>query len=108
MAPDYIRTCVALLERTGAWNVGGRFLTLPRGSSPMVAAIATVTSNWFGVGGSACRIRDTEDPADSAGYGAYPREIFARIGYFDERLVRNQDNEFNSRIRRQVPHLHAT
>jgi hypothetical protein len=31
--------------------------------------------------------------------GAWPREVFDRIGFFDEELVRNQDDELNYRLR---------
>jgi GT2 family glycosyltransferase len=32
--------------------------------------------------------------------GCWPREVFDRIGFFDEELVRNQDDEFNLRLTR--------
>ena len=32
---------------------------------------------------------------DTVYLGAYQREVFNRIGNFDEELVRNQDDEFN-------------
>ena len=35
MPPGYIRQCVELLERTGAWCAGGVCVTRPRGDSPM-------------------------------------------------------------------------
>ena len=31
-------------------------------------------------------------------FGCFHRDIFERIGYFDEELIRNQDDEFNGRI----------
>ncbi len=53
----------------------------------------------FGVGNAHFRIgarkpRDT----DTVPFGCYRRSLFARIGMFDEELVRNQDDEFNHRI----------
>lgn len=100
MPPDYIRLCVELLESTGAWNVGGGCRTLPGEKSPTGEAIAIVTTHPFGVGNSRFRIGGEEGPADTAVFGAYPREVFERIGLFDERLVRSQDYEFNARIRK--------
>ncbi len=35
---------------------------------------------------------------DTLAFGAYRREVFDRIGTFDEELVRNQDDEFNLRL----------
>ena len=34
-------------------------------------------------------------PVDTVYLGCWHREIFERIGFFDEELVRNQDDEFN-------------
>jgi len=39
-------------------------------------------------------------PVDTVYLGCWPREIFDRIGFFDEELVRNQDDEFNFRLAR--------
>jgi GT2 family glycosyltransferase len=41
-----------------------------------------------------------EGYVDTVTYGCWRREIFDRIGFFDESLVRNQDDEFNLRLRR--------
>jgi GT2 family glycosyltransferase len=35
---------------------------------------------------------------DTVPFGCYKREVFDRIGYFDEELLRNQDYEFNARL----------
>ena len=34
-------------------------------------------------------------------FGCYRREIFDRVGLFDEELIRNQDDEFNFRLIRR-------
>jgi len=96
IAPDYVRRCVELLERTGADNVGG----VQRAVSDtwVGRAIALATSSAFGVGGA--RFHYAREPgwADTVYLGAYRREVFERIGGFDEELVRNQDDEFNFRL----------
>jgi GT2 family glycosyltransferase len=35
---------------------------------------------------------------DTVSFGCFRRELFDRIGYFDEELTRNQDDEFNGRL----------
>jgi hypothetical protein len=35
---------------------------------------------------------------DTVPFGCYRREVFERIGTFDEELIRNQDDEFNFRL----------
>jgi hypothetical protein len=37
---------------------------------------------------------------DTVYLGCWPRDVFDRIGFFDEELVRNQDDEFNLRLSR--------
>lgn len=99
-APDYLERCVEVLRRSGADNVGGYMQTLPSDDTPIGRAIAAATSSRFGVGGSAFRTGGPEQEADTVPFGCFRREVFDRVGRFDERLARNQDIEFNSRIRR--------
>jgi hypothetical protein len=51
------------------------------------------------VGNSAFRIGAGAGPSDTVPFGCYRREVFERIGLYDERLVRNQDYELNARLR---------
>lgn len=98
-APDYVRKCIEVLGRTGADNVGGYVATLPGADSPVGRAIAAATSSRFGVGGSAFRTGGGEQEVDTVPFGCFRRDVFDRFGLYDERLVRNQDIELNSRIR---------
>jgi GT2 family glycosyltransferase len=41
-------------------------------------------------------------------FGAYKREVFSKVGFFDEHLVRNQDNELNSRISKSGGKIYLT
>jgi glycosyltransferase involved in cell wall biosynthesis len=97
IAPDYVRRCVETLERTGAACVGGPMQTI--GETGVARTIALAQSTPFGVGGVAFRIgRAQPGYVDTVAFGAYRREVFDRIGGFDEELVRNQDDEFNFRL----------
>lgn len=97
IAPDYVRRCVEVLQETGADCVGGAITTI--GETLMARAIALALSSHFGVGGVAFRIGQKQGSyVDTVAFGAYRREVFDRIGNFDEELVRNQDDEFNFRL----------
>ena len=96
IAPDYIHQCVTTLERTGADNVGGRMDAQAPGY--FGKAVALATSSPFGVGNSRFHYSRKEEWVDTVYLGAYRREVFDRIGLFDEELVRNQDDEFNYRL----------
>ncbi len=99
LAPDYVRQCVGALERSGADNVGGRMDAEAFGYFGEVVALAT--SSPFGVGGARFHYSQQEEWVDTVYLGAYPRRVFERIGLFDEEMVRNQDDEFNYRLRAQ-------
>lgn len=100
IAPDYVARCVAhLQENPGVSGVGGPIETI--GETPIAAAIAVGMSSGFGVGGSAFRtIKDQTLLVDTVAFPAYPRPVLEQVGLFDEELVRNQDDEYNYRLRK--------
>ena len=97
IGPDYVQECVDALERTDADNVGGKMNA--KGTNPFAKAVALATSSPFGVGGARFHYSDKEEWVDTVYMGAWNRSIFEKIGLFDEELVRNQDDEFNYRLR---------
>lgn len=101
IAPDYISQCVAWIESSNADNVGGLMRTLPRGSGLVAEAITLALGHSFGVGNSAFRTGKAEPRwVDTVFGGCYRREVFRRVGGFNERLPRGQDMEFNLRLKR--------
>jgi succinoglycan biosynthesis protein ExoA len=96
IAPDYVRRCVEVLEETGADNAGG--VQRAVGTGWIGRATALATSSPFGVGSARFHYSDQPGWVDTVFLGAYRREVFDRIGGFDEDLVRNQDDEFNFRL----------
>jgi glycosyltransferase involved in cell wall biosynthesis len=97
--PDYFRILVSYLIKMKADNVGVAIKSLPLNSSLTANAIAMAVSSRFGVGNSYCRIgTDKLMEVDTVPFGCFHRELFSRIGMFDEELIRNQDDEFNARI----------
>jgi glycosyltransferase involved in cell wall biosynthesis len=97
-APDYISQCVQVLKETGADSVGGPWVAI--GNSPRGRAIAAAFQSPFGSGGARGHNTSYSGPVDTVYLGCWRREIFDRIGFFDEEFVRNQDDEFNLRLRR--------
>ena len=97
-APDYLRQCLAVMQETGADNVGGPMQTTA--TRFMERAIRAVFHSRFAVGGARSHQADYEGYVDTVIYGCWKRDVFDRIGYFDEELVRNQDDEFNLRLTR--------
>lgn len=60
--------------------------------------IGAAMGHPFGVGSAHFRTGLKEGYVDTVAFGAYRREVFEQVGYFDERLVRNQDDELNYRV----------
>lgn len=99
IAPDYISRCVHHLREKKVDGVGGPIDTV--GETPVAQAIAAAMSSKFGVGGSAFRTAKGQTTlADTVAFPAYTREAIRRAGLYDEELVRNQDDEYNYRIRK--------
>lgn len=96
---NYLSELVKNLHELDADNVGGVCRTLPINDTPVCRSIAYVLSSSFGMGNSHFRIgADSIKEVDTVPFGCFKRELFERIGYFDEELTRNQDDEFNGRI----------
>jgi len=101
-AGNYIPLSVAWLQRSGADNVGGVLIFRPANSTAVARAVALAVSHPFGIGNAYYRIGAAEPRwVDTVAFGCYRREVFQRIGTFDEALVRNQDIELNRRLTRQ-------
>jgi GT2 family glycosyltransferase len=95
---DYLRRCAELSESTGAWNVGGRLV--PTGTTPTERAVACAMDSPFGGIGWTRAASSGPVATDTVTFGAFRPEAFEQAGLFDETLVRNQDDEFNLRLRR--------
>ncbi|MDY5349177.1 MAG: hypothetical protein SPG80_06495, partial [Candidatus Ventricola sp.] len=79
-------------------NAGGVFET--RGRGFMGEAIAEMLKTPLGVGNATYRLTTEDGYVDTVPFGCFRRALFERIGGFDERMTRNQDNELNFRIRK--------
>jgi hypothetical protein len=99
--PGYIETCVVFADRYQADNTGGGIVTVARDHARLAPYVVAALTHPFGVGGSPFRVRaDQPRWVDTVFGGCYRRQVFERIGLFNEDLVRGQDMEFNLRLRR--------
>ena len=98
---NYFSRLIEVIEETGADNVGAMWDTQPGDCSLKAKAIALAMSHKFGVGNAVYRLPTNKtEPfeVDTVPFGCYRRSVFERIGYFDERMVCNEDNDFNDRL----------
>lgn len=96
---NYVSGLVQWLVKSKADNVGGICITRPANQTPKAHAIAFALSHPWGVGNAHFRIGAAEPKwVDTVPFGCYRREVFDKIGLYDEALVRNQDDELNHRL----------
>lgn len=96
---NYFSTLINGLKRLNADNVGVACQTDVINKTKKTLAIREVLCNKYGVGNSLFRtgIKD-EMLVETVPFGCWPKETFKKFGLFDEKLIRNQDIEFNKRI----------
>lgn len=99
--PGYLREVAAAFERSGADCLGRPQPLDVTGASPLQEAIAAARSSWLGHHPDSFIYSTMERfvPAKSVAV-AYRREIFDRVGPFDESFDACEDVELNHRIDR--------
>lgn len=100
---DYISKCAGYSDQ--AKNVGGRIKPVAK-DKVLAKAIVKGRNDQFGCGGSNFRKGEEEIlgtggiVVDTVFGGCYQREVFDKIGLFNQKLTRGQDLEFNLRLKR--------
>lgn len=92
---DYVATILEWLAKPEVGCVGGAQLVTDPGLAGETYAVAF---NSPLLGPSAYRYSRTTGPTESPYLGAWRRDVLVELGGFDERLLRNQDNELASRV----------
>lgn len=98
LAPDFLWQSVQHLQTYPVDCVGGPIKTIAE--TGLSETISIAMSSSFGVGGVAFRVtQDKTIEVDTVAFGAYRASVFSKIGLLDEEMIRNQDDEFNYRLR---------
>ena len=93
----YLARAVAVLDQTGAANVGG--VQEPHGQTPFEEAVGRAMASRFGSGDARFHYGGPAGAVDTVYLGVFQRTALEAVGLFDEALVRNQDYELNWRLR---------
>lgn len=95
--PDYVSACIEAFKF--APNIGCTGGIIENVYENEISdVIGKAMSSSFGVGNAHFRTGNKDGFVDTVAFGAYKREVFHKVGYFDEELIRNQDDEFNYRL----------
>lgn len=96
---NYISTLVENAHKLQADNIGATLETLPGAKTIKAEGIAVALSLPISVGNSTFRVGgEAVEEVDTVPFGCFDRKIFDKVGYFDEEMLRNQDDELNARI----------
>lgn len=95
--PDFIIKSLAELEKNPSLGCVGGFL-INEYEDNISKVISYAMSSSFGVGSAYFRTGEKDGYVDTVAFGSYRKEVFDKIGLFDEELVRNQDDELNFRV----------
>jgi glycosyltransferase involved in cell wall biosynthesis len=90
---NYFEKCIELSKTINADNIGGTIISC--GVSICGKAIAHSMSSLFGVGNSTPRIKSYDGYVDSIAFGFWDKQVFDKYGFFDETLIKNQDEDHN-------------
>ena len=100
---DYVGRALDALRDTGAALVGGVWEIAPGEPTRIGEAIAHAVAHPIGAGDAAYRTARTIDSGrtevDTVPFGCFRKTIWETLGGFDERLLANEDYEFNYRVR---------
>lgn len=94
---DYLRLAVETLISTNADNVGG--IMDAQGTTNFEKAVARAMTSKFGVGNAPFHVGGEAQEALTVYLGVFRKEIFEKVGLFNEEFIRAQDWELNYRIR---------
>jgi len=98
---DYISKCAKYLYEYNVDIVGGIMKTVPGSDSYTNKGIVFALSHSFGVGNSYFRVGVKEPMlVDTVPFGCYKKEVFEKVGLFNENLIRNQDIDLSLRLKR--------
>lgn len=97
ISPTYIREAIEVFKSDeSVWCVGGRIDNEYTNTTSRIISEAMSTS--FGMGIGNFRTLSKSGFTDTVTSPMYPYSVFEKIGFFDEELVRNQDDDFNYRV----------
>ena len=99
---SYVSILVQKLFELKAANVGGLWIMNPANDSSECLSIVLCYSHPFGTGTSMHKIGcENTMEVDTVPFGCFKKEIFDKVGLYDEGMLRNEDEELNGRITNQ-------
>ena len=96
---EYISKCVEYQDLYGAENAGGVWKMVPGADTATARAIVLGLGSRFGSGNANVKVGvDKPTWSDTTAFGCFKKELFDRIGMYDEKLLSSSDLDLNQRI----------
>ena len=97
---EYISRCVRYQDEYDAENSGGIWKMVPGADTAMARAIVLALGSRFGSGNANVKVGvDKPMWSDSTAFGCFKKDLFERIGMYDEKLLSSSDLDLNQRIK---------
>lgn len=96
---DYVERCVSALRAGSGDNVGGVWDIRPGAPDWIGRSIAIAAAHPLGVGDAQYRHTQRAQIVDTVPFGSFRRDLVQRLGLYDEKLLANEDYEWNARLR---------
>lgn len=97
---DYMSSCVRYLREYEAENVGGIWKIVPGADTTIAKGIAHALGHPFASGNAYIKVGSKEPQwTDAVAFGCYRRDIFQKIGPWNEELAGSSDMDVNARLR---------
>ncbi len=96
-ALNYLQTCLELLQEHPEVSCAGGPI-ISRGKGPFGQAVAEAMSHPVGVGNAKHRLPYYEGYAEGACFPMFRKEVFKKIGLYDEKFIYAEDDELNYRL----------
>ncbi|MEJ6777383.1 MAG: glycosyltransferase family 2 protein [Crocinitomicaceae bacterium] len=97
LSSNYIVNCFTKLQSdSSTWCVGGKIEN--EYINEVGEVISRAMGTTFGMGLGNFRTLEKSGFTDTVTSPMYPYWVFDKIGFFDEELIRNQDDDFNYRV----------
>lgn len=97
ISSNYIQESLNILNsKPEVWCVGGKLINEYINETGEIISKAMSTSFGMGIGNFRTLVKSGY--TDTVTSPMYPFWVFEKIGFFDEQLIRNQDDDFNFRV----------
>lgn len=96
---NFVSENVACID-SGEDVCGGRRVNVINGDSKAKKVLLMAENSMFGSGVATYRNSDKKQYVKTVAHACYKREVFERVGLFNESLLRSEDNEMHYRIRK--------